>query len=415
MSGHLPSYPSLRTLLNRTLFRIVFLLLCASIIGLIAASKIIDHHNLQLMARTVGYTTEAAVVFGDAEAAAEALESMTIHENLGAVQIYDRHNNLLLDWQNPAVSLASTWKTILATALRPAPVRLPIMHANNPAGEVVISGRTDRLSPLFHQGLLLIAISLTLAVLVTLFLTNRIIRMVGIPLSNLSRTAHKVRYERNFFARVPPAKVAELNELCDNFNELLKELQHWNLLREKEKAILNHQARHDSLTGLANRQHFEYRLNHLWRSSNKNETSLALFYIDTDNFKQINDTLGHDSGDSVLRAVAQRLRQQVRASDVVARLGGDEFAILLPEISSAKDIKRIADSITQSMQQPIRLTDGRHIDVSLSIGIAVSPEDADQPAALIKAADMAMYSVKEKGRGHWQRASSNHDTPEELS
>lgn len=416
MTAHPASYPSLRTLLNRTLFRIAVLVLCASVIGLIAANKVINHNNLQLMARTLGYTTEAAIVFGDAEAAAEALESMKLHENLGTVQIYDRHKQLLLDWHNPSTADASagSWKAILATALQPQPVRLPITHGNSPAGELVIASRADQLSPLLCQGMLFILASLSLAILVTLFLTNRIIRLVGAPLNNLSQVAYKVRYERNFSARVPPAKVAELNEFCEDFNELLKELQHWNLLQEKEKAILNHQASHDSLTGLANRKHFEHRLKHAWRSSNKYDTGLALFYIDTDHFKQINDQYGHDDGDVVLRAVAQRLRQQVRANDVVARLGGDEFAVLLPDINSATDVKRIADSITQNMQQPVQLPDGRQINVSLSIGIALSPDDADHPAALIKAADMAMYAVKESGRGHWKRVSDVNDTTEEL-
>ena len=108
-----------------------------------------------------------------------------------------------------------------------------------------------------------------------------------------------------------------------------------------------------------------------------------MLFIDSDRFKEINDRLGHAAGDTVLVNIAMRIRGQLRESDLVARLGGDEFAVLLAPLASGADALRIADNIIASMQAPIRLSDGSTVSTSLTIGIALYPEHADTPAALL--------------------------------
>lgn len=132
-----------------------------------------------------------------------------------------------------------------------------------------------------------------------------------------------------------------------------------------------------------------------------------MLFIDSDRFKEINDRLGHAAGDTVLVNIAMRIRGQLRESDLVARLGGDEFAVLLAPLASGSDALRIADNIIASMQAPIRLGDGSTVSTSLTIGIALYPDHADSPAALLHDADMAMYIAKRQARGSRRLADLN--------
>ena len=160
------------------------------------------------------------------------------------------------------------------------------------------------------------------------------------------------------------------------------------------------QARTDQLTGLANRRLFHTRWEH---ALTVNTSPTALLYVDLDGFKTVNDTLGHESGDAVLEAVATRIRAHVRTGDLVARLGGDEFAVILPGASD-EHAARIATRIVAAVAEPI-IVDGTPVMVGASIGVITAPPGAD-PDAEIKRADTAMYAAKAAGRG-----CIHHDAP----
>jgi diguanylate cyclase len=166
----------------------------------------------------------------------------------------------------------------------------------------------------------------------------------------------------------------------------------------------------DSLTGLPNREHFRHRLAGALEIAMRHERPLALLCIDLDNFKRINDTLGHGVGDELLRMVASRLREALRASDAVgrarpegadedlSRLGGDEFMVLLPEISAPDQTGIVAERIVRAIAQPMRLTQ-HEVVVTPSIGIAVYPADGCDHETLVRNADLAMYFAKRRGPG----------------
>jgi diguanylate cyclase (GGDEF)-like protein len=165
---------------------------------------------------------------------------------------------------------------------------------------------------------------------------------------------------------------------------------------EREQRLYQ-QAYYDPLTGLPNRQLFRDRLDHeLVRAGRSNEL-LALLYIDLDQFKHINDTLGHAAGDELLRKAAERLRAVIKDTDTVARLGGDEFVVILPQLSSPESAGRIAERIMSELAAPLRLKQREH-SIGASIGVAVSPQDGRSPEELIKNADTAMYRAKRRGR-----------------
>jgi diguanylate cyclase (GGDEF)-like protein/PAS domain S-box-containing protein len=154
----------------------------------------------------------------------------------------------------------------------------------------------------------------------------------------------------------------------------------------------------DSLTELPNRRLLGERLESALAQARRHKRTLALMFLDLDNFKHVNDTLGHHMGDRLLNKVARRLRGCVRESDTVARTGGDEFIVLLPEISTPRDANQVAEKILERLREPFHL--GEHeIHTSPSIGIAIFPHDGLDSATLMDNADQAMYSAKRAGRG----------------
>jgi len=167
-----------------------------------------------------------------------------------------------------------------------------------------------------------------------------------------------------------------------------------------EKAI-KHQATHDQLTGLPNRALFLDRLSHAIRRAERHKDALAIIFVDLDKFKQINDTLGHDVGDELLRHMASTLKACVRDFDTVARLGGDEFVLLLDSPLGDTTPGMIADRIGQRLCEPVQLAGQDHV-ITGSLGLSLYPNDGTQAEALLRKADIAMYRAKESGRNRYQ-------------
>jgi len=166
---------------------------------------------------------------------------------------------------------------------------------------------------------------------------------------------------------------------------------------------------YDTLTNLANRRLFHDRLTQAIEHAIRTNRAAALLYLDLDNFKRVNDTLGHEIGDSLLREVAGRLKQCVRKEDTVARPGGDEFTILLNEITTPSDAGMVAEKILNHLREPITIS-GHPLVVTTSIGITLLPADGADPNVLTKNADLAMYKAKERGRNNYQFYSEDLNT-----
>ncbi len=183
----------------------------------------------------------------------------------------------------------------------------------------------------------------------------------------------------------------------DHFVALFQDVTERKALEER----LEHQAFHDSLTDLPNRALFTDRLGHALSRLNRRKEPIAVLFVDLDNFKHVNDSLGHEAGDRLLVTAAKRLRKSVRPEDTVARLGGDEFTVLLEGIVDRGGAERAAERISRSMQAPFNL-DGREIFTGVSIGIALTDTIPKETEDLLKNADLALYSAKRKGRNRYE-------------
>ncbi len=170
--------------------------------------------------------------------------------------------------------------------------------------------------------------------------------------------------------------------------------------RRSEDKILK-LAHYDELTGLPNRFLYNQHLAKSLAHAERNRSRLAVFFLDLDRFKNINDTFGHDEGDTVLRNISQRFKDCLRESDIVARVGGDEFILLIDQFSDPRDLGDIADKLLQEASNPFELR-GQECQLSASIGIATFPDDGRDAPTLMKNADIAMYRAKNKGKDNYQ-------------
>lgn len=192
---------------------------------------------------------------------------------------------------------------------------------------------------------------------------------------------------------------AAMHDHDENYSGLVFVFSDISLRKITEEQLTN-LALYDHLTELPNRLLFERTMNQTLARAKRNTTITALMFLDLDHFKDVNDQLGHDIGDLLLKAVSSRLLRCIRETDTVSRLGGDEFAIILDQISSMSDAANIAEKIIESLKRPF-LLNGNDVFISTSIGIATYPLSGETVLSLTKNADIAMYQAKQTGRGHY--------------
>lgn len=174
-------------------------------------------------------------------------------------------------------------------------------------------------------------------------------------------------------------------------------------LRKQAEQQLRVMANSDPLTEIPNRNLGRDRLIGALARSRRTKMTSALLFVDLDGFKEVNDTHGHETGDSVLKEVARRLVRSVRETDTVSRFGGDEFTILVTDIKEKASIRKIVETVREALVPPIVVGE-KALSIGASIGIAVYPDDGQDPESLIRAADTAMYAVKTKGKGTYKFA-----------
>ncbi|HBE92855.1 MAG TPA: hypothetical protein DDW55_10120 [Gammaproteobacteria bacterium] len=285
---------------------------------------------------------------------------------------------------------------------------------------VFVVHREDELIAKSHSlGWTVTLITFIAIVLATTILFGILRKLLIRPIQKLSLAASEIG-RGQVLVPIDIESGDEIGELAATFREMGKNLHHYH---EQVRYV----AYHDSLTGLPNRRMFKDYLNRATAESRRDLLGLAVLFIDLDNFKRINDTLGHQSGDQLLKAFADRLAKHLRdtdivshpsaeeASKVIARLAGDEFIILLPGTKGPGEAQKIASRILKSLQLPFIIS-MQELYVSASIGIAMYPEDGETASELLKNADIAMYHAKKRGRNNFQYYSRkmNEESAEKL-
>jgi diguanylate cyclase (GGDEF)-like protein len=394
---------SLLATLQQAHFRVATLMMLAvgfalTLAALVALRTAADQ-NLQLVARSIAYTTEAAVVFRDTIAVQESLGLIARQESLASAQIVDTRGTLLGRYVRPTDRLPDVVGDRIVALLLPQPTIAPVMYQGRRIAEVRLRGDGAGFVGFIFMGLAGMLVCLTLGAVAVRQLSRRIQRDILQPVLALTAVTYAARFDRATSARAPASRIAEFHQLGEDFNALLMEIEVYQTQLHQENKSLSHLANHDSLTGLPNRAYFRRRLTRVLQDIQATGGGLAVLYLDNDHFKSINDRYGHAVGDALLVEVADRVRAQVRENDVVARLGGDEFAILLAPLHNVEDAARIADKIIASMATPLEARPQDHIVPSLSIGIAIYPIHGQTAEQLLRAADRAMYRVKSQQRG----------------
>jgi len=195
-------------------------------------------------------------------------------------------------------------------------------------------------------------------------------------------------------------QISDMTNMYDRvfkLKNLIRDLEvEYNEMKNAER-LNRHLAMHDALTELPNRLYFNDRLEWAIGYAQRNGDKLAVMFLDLDGFKEINDAFGHDVGDKVLTEAAHRLRSCIRTSDTIARIGGDEFSVVLSQLKDEADATLIARKFINVLEEPFQAA-GQAIRLSVSVGISLYPKDGQEPAELIKKADIAMYKIKNGGK-----------------
>jgi diguanylate cyclase (GGDEF)-like protein len=216
------------------------------------------------------------------------------------------------------------------------------------------------------------------------------------PLTRLEEAAQKFG-DHNFDHRIQVETKDEFGRVGEAFNAMARRVSTSQSASEELERQLRYQALHDSLTGLANRDLFSNRVNHAIQQIGRSHTTTAVLFLDVDNFKALNDAFGHDTGDEILTAVAERLEGCIRVVDTAARLGGDEFAVLLTDMANADDPDIVAARILEAMGFVFSIGKTEH-QLSVSIGLAINDNPHLAGRELLRQADVAMYAAKAAGK-----------------
>ena len=328
-----------------------------------------------------------------------------IHPDPGMAFGFDRGRRILLQdsFRQTADLFEGRAESAMATLPAEAGGLVAAFHklpfGNAAAGQFVVIGLSQPLDKVLAETRALslktfqiVLIFSLLAILLSYAISRYMTRSLNLFVEAVKRFSRD-----HVMGELPVARKDEIGLLARSFNDMQVEIKaHLSELYESKRQ-LDHLARHDTLTGLPNRMMFYDTLEHEMAAMRRAGRQLAVFFIDLDRFKEINDSLGHAVGDEVLRVAARRLKAMVREVDTVARLGGDEFMILLSGLEDVHHLSVIAQKIIDGAIQPIQV--GAHtLQVSASIGISIYPSDASNTADLVHKADLAMYQSKTAGR-----------------
>lgn len=350
--------------------------------------------SLNILAEALSERIQPAMVFNDRMTMQQILSDYTTQYSIRSIQVLDPSNQEIANSKQVVQSFQST-QGILDHLFFQQPIQISIQHNQQYYGSIVVYGSSQSLLDFFFKILIGLCLAIILILFALLWSVRSTYQYLMQSIHPLVSTAREISEYKAYQLRLPCSNIKELQQLNDVFNELLDKIQASTQKLRAENDVLAHQALHDQLTQLPNRHYFYQTLLSIFEQPAPPST--ALFFIDNNNFKEINDRYGHLAGDAILQEMARRLKDRLRQDDFIARLGGDEFAILIRNINKTEHLAKISENLLQCCEQPLQF-EQHEIRFSFSIGIA-STEQAHSPEDLITAADSAMYKAKTLQQG----------------
>ncbi len=382
---------------------VVALLLVVMLAYTYAKQRTALHDSVRVHADIVASNSAAALMFANAEEASQLLGSLGVIPDViraelkpaggGALARYARAGGIACE---PRSKPGVGWCSLSVSA--------PVMFHERLIGTVELEVGLDSIYRDMVAHTFFGTLVALLAIALSALLAHRIAGGIVAPLLHLTALTRRLGEAQDFSLRAEVRSTDETGELASSFNRLLEQLQ-WReeLLgseltqRRQAEEQLNRKAYFDAVTGLHNRHYFMERLERSLEQVRRYGDTCAVLFVDLDDFKRVNDSLGHEAGDDLLVQVGSRLRAVLRRSDILSRLGGDEFAVILENEISADLAQGVATKIVNALCEPF-LLGGREARIGASIGICLYPEHASDLAQLMRNADAAMYQAKKEGK-----------------
>lgn len=373
--------------------------------------------DLKTQASIVGDNSVAALMFKDRATARQILDSLAKSPMVAHAILFEQDGKVFARFDSPDAALEEPPANLGALLDLPGCARFtwqsldlchPISFKGEPQGHLQIQAGLETLyaSLAKSAGISMLAVFASLSL--AFFLLNRMQRSITSPLLELTAMMRQVGQQRDYGRRARIQSHDEIGQLASGFNAMLAQIQKTDeeLKQELQERVrtemhLERLAHYDATTGLPNRHFFNHQFAQQVQSSLAKGIRLGLMFIDLDNFKYVNDTLGHQIGDDLLRLTGERISVTLRRGDILCRLGGDEFAVILKDLAEPQDAGIVARKIIDTLTAPMMLS--RHeVYIGASIGIATCPENAVESEALLRGADTAMYHAKSKGKNNHQ-------------
>ncbi|MEO9103277.1 MAG: EAL domain-containing protein [Burkholderiaceae bacterium] len=366
------------------------------------------HERASAITAVLAETVRGSLAFFDTEAAAKILASAGALPGIRWAALLDADQRLFASFAVPDQQLLKPAELVARLQCAPPGNAVNLFEQDGalyvtqvvkvdgqPIGWLMLDLDAENPSLQFLGRLGIVMLAAAVFGLIASFAAARALERIAWPIMNLASMMREVSITHDYRMRLMHHRSDEIGELHDGFNGLLEQLE----AREQEIAAQQNDlvrlANLDEVTQLSNRHHFRQLLDRALKRAG--DVPFALLCLDLERFKNVNDSLGHDLGDQVLRLVGERLRSIARAEDTMARTGGDEFSVIMSRVSRDDEALPFARRILCSLREPFEIN-GLTLHIGASIGIALAPRDALAPEQLIKYADLALYEVKAAGR-----------------
>jgi diguanylate cyclase (GGDEF)-like protein len=377
---------------------LISILTIAGILAWIQVTESIENKKNSL--RATGYVYAAAIANpvsdGDRQAATNVLRSVARVPDVLFATALDSNNRTLATMGNATFLqkdlIIDDQGIVTMLTKGTLPVAVDIVRGGETIGKLVLIADVRTLRNNLFLTLLTTALAALVASLFGAAIAIPMQRRITTPILSLIKAMHQIREARHYTANVDHKADDETGELVDTFNQMISEIGY-------RDTALQKLAYFDPLTGLTNRQHFQKQIEEFLHAPAGQVRHAALYLLDLDEFKQVNDAFGHTTGDAMLMSVAAILKKEFAENYALARLGGDEFVIVIDNVSSESEAQVKLAPFIAELYQPIKVLD-QEMRVSTSIGVVMIPRDGNSADELMRRADLSLYSAKRQGPGN---------------